>query len=159
MRIGIDPGLGGAIAFLDNDLKLIGVFDMPLQPMPVKAKKNEVDAEKLTEIFEDVLLREGPSYRKTTQVYLEKVFARRGQGVTSMYSFGEGSGVVRGVIGAFRLPIVRVTPQVWKGRCDLIGKSKEEGRALAQKLYPEASLDKVKDGGRADAILIARFGI
>lgn len=153
MRVGIDVGLQGAIAFLEDDLSFLDVFDMPL--MKAASGKNEVDPAALTDIFEKMLLTRD-DYEKTT-VNLERVSARPSQGVTSMFNFGESSGVVRGVLGALRLRTERVTPPVWKKQCNMIGRPKDDCRVLAKSLYPQASLARVKDSGRADAILIARY--
>jgi crossover junction endodeoxyribonuclease RuvC len=77
-----------------------------------------------------------------------------------MFSFGCSFGVILGVLAALSIPLVLVRPQAWKKRAGLPGKreNKDAARTLAQQLYPLAELGRKKDIGRADAILIARFG-
>ena len=81
-----------------------------------------------------------------------------GQGVASMFNFGMGYGIIQGVVSALGIPYELVTPQSWKKRAGLIGKDKDNARTMAQQLYPDAPLGRKKDIGRADALLIARFG-
>jgi crossover junction endodeoxyribonuclease RuvC len=91
--------------------------------------------------------------------YLEYVSAQPGQGVSSMFNFGKSCGVVEGILGALQIPMILVTSQTWKKRAGLQGKPKDAARTLAQQLYPGADLSRKKDIGRADSILIARFGL
>jgi crossover junction endodeoxyribonuclease RuvC len=148
IRIGIDPGITGAIAFLDNDdLSFIKVENMPIM---ANGKKNQVNPYALSKMME--------SLPANTPVFLERVSAMPGQGVTSMFSFGMSFGIIQGVCAGLFLPIHLVTPQSWKKRAGLIGKDKDMARTLAQQLYPTAPLSRKKDIGRADSILIARFG-
>lgn len=148
MIIGIDPGNTGAIAFLDDD-GLINVEDMPLM---ANGKKKQVNAAELSKIISGMSVMEQP------HAYVEKVGAMPGQGVSSMFNFGMGYGVIQGVLAALEIPYTLVTPQRWKKAAGLIGKEKDNARTLAQQLYAEAPLGRKKDIGRADAILIARFG-
>ena len=91
---------------------------------------------------------------------MEQVGAMPGQGATSMFNFGEGFGIVKEVLGALQIPVRMVTPQRWKRFAGLTGKDKDAARSLAIQLHPEAAeyLRRKKDVGRADAIMIARFG-
>lgn len=146
MIIGIDPGNTGAVAFLDGD-KLVTVHDMPLM---ANGKKQQVNAYELNRIL-------GIFYGDPTDVVIEKVGAMPGQGVSSMFNFGMGFGVLQGVAAGRGFPIHLVTPQSWKKHFSLIGKDKDNARTVAQQLYPDAPLGRKKDVGRADAILIARF--
>ena len=147
MIIGIDPGNTGAIAFLTDDFAFIGVHDMPLM---ANGKKQQVNAVELSKVIAMPL--------EDTHIIIEKVGAMPGQGVSSMFNFGMGYGVIQGVAAAMRIPYTLCTPQQWKKAAGLIGKDKDNARTLAQQLYPEASLARKKDIGRADAILIARYG-
>lgn len=144
--IGIDPGNTGAIAVLEND-RFVDVFDMPLM---ANGKKQQVNAAALSKIFDDV-----PNHAVAV---VERVSAMPGQGVSSMFNFGMGYGVIQGVLAAGGIPFTLVTPQVWKKRAGISGKDKGCARTLAQQLYPFAPLSRKKDIGRADAILIARYG-
>jgi len=152
--IGIDPGVTGAIAFLRPDLTLVSVEDMPT--MLLTGKKQQVNGAALTALL-NKLLQLAPGSGDTT-AYLERVSAMPRQGVSSMFNFGTGYGVIQGVLAALHIPTVLVSPAQWKKRAGLRGKEKDAGRTLAQQLYPEAPLGRKKDIGRADAILIARFG-
>lgn len=154
MIIGIDPGNTGAIAVLAEGGRLIAIHDMPLM---ANGKKQQVNPSELTNILREYLtgryeLAVGPT------VHLERVSAMPGQGVSSMFNFGMGFGVIQGVVAALGIPVKLVTPQSWKKRAGLIGKDKDNARTLAQQLYPSAPLGRKKDIGRADAILIAKFG-
>jgi len=83
-----------------------------------------------------------------------------GQGVSSVFSFGKSAGIIEGILAAEKIPMVLVTPQKWKKRAGIIGKEKDAARTLALQLYPQIAshLDRKKDVGRADALLIAHFG-
>jgi crossover junction endodeoxyribonuclease RuvC len=146
-RVGIDPGNLGAIAFLDyDDFTCIHVFDMPT--MQLGLKKQQVNAAGLAKILK---LAEEPV------VFLEQVNSMPGQGVSSMFNFGMGYGVVQGICGACEYPLVLIRPNAWKKSAGLIGKPKDAARTLAQQYYPELDLSMKKHVGRADALLIARF--
>ncbi len=151
MIIGIDPGLTGAIACLEDDLTFISVFDMPV--MALTKGRNQVNASQLAKIISAI-----KTQNKKVIVYLEKVQAMPGQGVSSMFSFGQSFGIILGVVATLELPLVLVTPLFWKKNAGLIHTEKDKARTLAQQLYPEAPLGKKGDIGKADAILIARFG-
>ena len=151
MRIGIDPGIAGAIAFLQDDATLIEVVDMPV--MILSGKKQQVNAAALADLIRPTI-----DHFPSMTAYVERVSAMPGQGVAAMFNFGTSFGVIIGVLGALQIPMVLVTPGQWKRRASLVGKDKGASRTLAQQLYPAAPLDRVKDIGRADAILIACYG-
>ena len=145
--VGIDPGLSGAIAFVDK--KNAFVYDMPL----IKINGRwEVDPCKLAFLI-------GKYYYAINFAVLEDVSAMPGQGVTSTFRFGYGAGVVFGCLKSKGLNVLRVKPAVWKSALGL-SKNKRESIALALKLYPKtrSQLKRLKDDGRAEAILLARFG-
>lgn len=146
--IGIDPGMSGAIAVLDRKGGLVAVYDMPTMPKGA-GKKQQVNAAGVSAKIK--------SFRPAA-VYLERVSSMPNQGVSSMFSFGESFGVVRGVTAALSMPIELITPQTWKRRFGLLGTEKDAARTKAIELYPAAALARKKDIGRADALLIARYG-
>ena len=152
MIIGIDPGQTGALAFVENG-KVVQVIDMPTMAR-THGKGNQVDPYSLS--LE--LCKIGTA--RIDGVVMEQVAAMPGQGVTSVFNFGESVGIVKGVLGSLQLPVRMVTPQKWKKTANLIGKDKDAARSLAIQLHPEAAefLSRKKDVGRADAICIARFG-
>lgn len=150
--IGIDPGQSGALAVIEKGL-VVKVIDMPTMGR-THGKGQQVDPYSLaSELFEI-----GPS--NISGVIMEQVGSMPGQGVTSMFNFGESVGVVKGVLGALQIPVRMVSSIRWKKTAGLTGKDKDASRALALQLHPEAAdhLTRKKDQGRAEAILIARFG-
>lgn len=153
MLIGIDPGMTGAIALLDGDQALL-VDDLPATD---SGRSKSLCAPLLADLMRNYIEQAGG--RPT--VILERVAARPGQGVSSMFSFGRSYGIVEGVIGSLGLPLSRVTPQSWKRKAKLLGKEKDASRALAIELFPEVAnrLSRKKDCGRAEAILIAFYGL
>jgi len=155
MRIGIDPGVSGAVAFLSDRLELLEVVDMPTM---TNGKKQQINPYELRTLISLRLVKFVPKGIELEKAYLEQVSAMPKQGVSSTFGFGVSFGIIQGVLAGLSLPVVLVTPAVWKRRAKLIGKEKDQARTLAQRLYPSAELGRKKDIGRADAILIARFG-
>ena len=92
-------------------------------------------------------------------VVVEQVNAMPGQGVTSMFNFGQTFGAIKGVCAALELPIFLVRPSKWKKHFELINSSKDASRTKAIEMYPAISnqLARKKDVNKSDAILIARF--
>ena len=92
-------------------------------------------------------------------VVIEHVTAMPGQGVTSMFNFGQSFGVIKGICSALTLPIYFVRPVKWKKHFNLIGSSKDASRTKAIELFPNFSNDmkRKKDANKADAILIGRY--
>lgn len=153
MILGIDPGKTGAIALLDGE-RCLGVWDMPSVS---EGRSTGVSAALLSDLIDDALELAGGDM----SAMLEKVGAMPGQGIVSMFSFGRSVGIVEGVIGSKHIAMQKVSPSVWKRRAKLIGKEKDFSRALAIEMFPEVAgqLKRKKDCGRADAILIAFYGM
>jgi len=149
---GIDPGLGGAISVLENK-KVIEVFDMPTM-IDGKKNKRQVNGAQVTNIVKAKL-----SDDKEIVVVVEHVNAMPGQGVTSMFNFGQSFGVIKGICAALSLPIYFVRPMKWKKHFNLIKTNKDASRTKTIEVYPEISskLSRKKDSNKADAILIARY--
>ena len=155
--LGIDPGLTGAIAFLDENGKFIAVHDMPVMPNgKAKARiKQQVNAAALVAI-----MRDAQTYTTLfLTAYLEQVSARPGEGVSSSFSFGDSFGTVRGVLAALGIPMTMVQPHAWKKHFGLLRLDKDYSRTKAQQLYPCAPLELKKHGGRAEALLIGAYGV
>ncbi len=150
--IGIDPGLSGAIAILD-DLKIFDIFDMPIMSEG-KKNKNQLNSAQLVNIIKSHILSSGDTF-----VIVEQVSAMPGQGVTSMFNFGQTFGAIKGICASLNLPIFYVRPAKWKKHFELINASKDASRTKVIEMYPSASdrLRKKKDVNKADAILIARY--
>ena len=150
--IGIDPGLNGAIAVLQNN-KVIEIHDIPVMT-DGKKNKRQLNSAQLVKLLKDNFQDE-----TDTVVIVEQVNAMPGQGVTSMFNFGQTFGAIKGICAALNLPIFFVRPAKWKKHFDLINSSKDASRTKAIETYPSISdqLSKKKDVNKSDAILIARF--
>jgi len=150
--IGIDPGLSGGIAILD-DLKIFDIYDMPIMSEG-KKNKNQLNSAQLVNIIRKNLIPDGDTF-----LIVEQVSAMPGQGVTSMFNFGQTFGSIKGICAALNLPIFFVRPAKWKKHFDLINSSKDASRTKVIEMYPSISprLSKKKDVNKADAILIARY--
>ena len=150
--IGIDPGLSGGIAVL-KDNKVLNIFDMPVMAEGKKSKR-QLNSAQLVSLIKDNI-----KYNEEVAVIVEQVNAMPGQGVTSMFNFGQTFGAIKGVCAALELPIFFVRPSKWKKHFELINSSKDSSRTKAIEMYPLLSGDlaKKKDVNKSDAILIARF--
>lgn len=159
MRVlGIDPGLSGAVACLDSDGAL-DLRDMPALAIQRNGKaKREVDAAILADMIEG-FTRDPFGLRIEVAAYVEQVGAMPGQGVSSMFAFGQSFGVVLGVLAALEVPVTRVPPATWT-RALGVAKGDDAGRRRASELLPQHAhfWARKKDHGRADAALIALFG-
>ena len=149
---GIDPGVSGAISVLENK-KVIEVFDMPTM-IDGKKSKRQVNGAQVTNIIKERL-----DKNKEIIAVVEHVNAMPGQGVTSMFNFGQSFGVIKGICSALSLPIYFVRPVKWKKHFNLIKTNKDASRTKVIQIYPEISskLSRKKDSNKADAILIARY--
>ena len=152
---GIDPGISGAISILENK-KVIEVFDMPTM-IDGKKNKKQVNGSQVTNIIKGRL--KDNKDNKEGIVVVEHVNAMPGQGVTSMFNFGQSFGVIKGICSALSLPIYFVRPSKWKKHFNLIKTNKDASRTKVIDVYPEISskLSRKKDANKAEAILIARY--
>jgi crossover junction endodeoxyribonuclease RuvC len=150
--IGIDPGISGAISILENK-KILEVYDTPTM-IDGKKNKKQINSAQVTNIIKE-RLKDG----KEVIVVVEHVNAMPGQGVTSMFNFGQSFGVIKGICAALGLPIYFVRPSKWKKHFNLIKTNKDASRTKVIEAYPEISskLHRKKDSNRADAILIALY--
>jgi crossover junction endodeoxyribonuclease RuvC len=150
--IGIDPGISGAICILENK-KIVEIHDTPTM-IDGKKNKRQVNGAQIANIMKSTLIN-----NKEVVVVVEHVNAMPGQGVTSMFNFGQSFGVIKGICAALALPINFVRPAKWKKYYSLINTNKDASRTKAIELYPKnsADLSRKKDTNRADAILIARY--
>lgn len=150
--LGIDPGLTGAIGAINSN-GVINVIDMPtMMNGSGKAKvKRRVNAAALREI----LLQLCPADEKAL-VFIEKVMAMRGQGVSSIFSLGHTAGVIEATVASLHFPYELVTPQAWK-KFHGLGSDKEQARARAIQLFPTMALGRKCDHNRSEALLLAKF--
>jgi crossover junction endodeoxyribonuclease RuvC len=158
--LGVDPGLSGALAFVEvgERCKLISVQDMPLFPSPAK---REIDVTALASSID--------AYSKQTRfaviedvhamTYIDARGERRGQGAAASFAFGKAAGIAHGIIASCMIPSFFVKPSVWKVLMGL-SSNKNLSREKASKLFPgsEHHWKRAKDDGRAEAALLAYFG-
>ena len=152
--IGIDPGISGSICFFE-DGKILEVIEMPTM---TEGKKNKKQVNGV-QIYNELSKRINNTENQDTRVIIEQVSAMPGQGVTSMFNFGQSFGIIKGVCAAMQLPMFFVRPAKWKKYFSLINSQKDASRTRAIEIFPYFStqLSKKKDSNKADAILIASF--
>ena len=145
---GIDPGFTGAIALYWPGAGTIEVHDMPVMKNP--KGKTIINPHGVL----DILANEGGK----SLAVIEQVGAMPGQGVSSMFRFGQGLGVVEACAAASKLPLKYVTPATWKKRFNL-SRDKGVSRGLAMQRFPDQAqiFSRAKDDGRAEAVLIALY--
>ena len=152
--IAIDPGINGAICFFENG-EVKDVFEMPTMAEG-KKNKRQVNGHQM---FNELSYRIKKYDMHKINVVVEQVSAMPGQGVTSMFNFGQSFGVIKGICSAMQLPIYFVRPAKWKKYFNLIKTEKEASRTKAIEIFPYISskLSKKKDSNKAEAILIASY--
>ena len=152
--IGIDPGISGSICFF-HEGKIIEVVEMPTMAEGKKNKK-QVNG---SQIFNEISERIKKFDKKDIKVIIEQVSAMPGQGVTSMFNFGQSFGILKGICSAMQLPMYFVRPAKWKKYFNLINSEKDASRTKAIEVFPyfSSQLARKKDSNKADAILIASF--
>jgi crossover junction endodeoxyribonuclease RuvC len=150
--LGIDPGISGALAVLDENEDIVQIFDMPtLEVITGKSKKQRVNPQSIVselKLFKD----------QRIEGLIEQVNAMPNQGVTSMFSFGRSLGILEGVLAGLDIPYNLVTPTVWKKRMG-VNSSKDGARELAMRTWSSKSelFKRKKDDGRAEAALLALY--
>ena len=152
--IGIDPGISGSICFF-QDGKIVDVVEMPIMTEGKKNKK-QVNG---SQIYNEISQRIKKIDKKDIKVIIEQVSAMPGQGVTSMFNFGQSFGILKGICSAMQLPMYFVRPAKWKKYFNLINSEKDASRTRAIEIFPyfSSELARKKDSNKADAILIASF--
>ena len=148
--VGIDPGNKGGIAIIANN----GVYVFPMPTITSKGKES-LDGQRIREILS--------AWQEGSLVFLEKVGAMPGQGVTSMFNFGQGFGMLKGILVGLEIPYELITPQAWK-KAMLAGTVKDKGAAIikAKQLFPSVDLRptvrcKKDSDGMAEALLLAEY--
>ena len=152
--IGIDPGISGAICFFE-DGQVKEIIDMPVMADGKKNKK-QVNG---PQIYNEILKRINSFQKKDIIVVIEQVWAMPGQGVTSMFNFGQSFGVLKGICSAMQLSMFFIRPAKWKKYFGLIKTEKDASRTKVIEIFPYISseLSRKKDSNKADAVLIASF--
>ena len=152
--IGIDPGISGSICFFE-DGKILDVIEMPTMNEGKKNKRQVNGAQ----IYNEITERISKLQKQDVRVVVEQVSAMPGQGVTSMFNFGQSFGIIKGICSAMQLPLYFVRPTKWKKYFNLIKSEKDASRTRAIEIFPyfSSQLSKKKDSNKADAILIAYY--
>ena len=152
--IGIDPGISGSICFLGNG-KILEVIEMPIMTDGKKNKK-QVNG---SQVYNEITKRIKQFEKNQIRVVIEHVSAMPGQGVTSMFNFGQSFGILKGICTAMQLPMYFVRPTKWKKYFNLLNSEKDASRTRAIEIFPyfSSQLSRKKDSNKADAILIASF--
>ena len=152
--IGIDPGISGSICFFENG-KILDVVEMPTMTEGKKNKRQVNGSQVYNEISKKIKQLD----KKDIKVIIEQVSAMPGQGVTSMFNFGQSFGILKGMCSAMQLPMYFVRPAKWKKYFSLINSEKDASRTKAIEIFPyfSSNLSKKKDSNKADAILIASY--
>ena len=152
--IGIDPGISGAICFFE-DGEVKDIIDMPVMA-DGKKNKRQING---SQTYNEIYLRTKNFSKKDIFVVVEQVSAMPGQGVTSMFNFGQSFGILKGICSAMQLSMYFVRPAKWKKYYGLIKTEKDASRTKVIEIFPyiSSNLSKKKDSNKADAILIANF--
>ena len=152
--IGIDPVISGSICFLEDGI----IKDVLEMPTMIEGKKNKKQVNG-SQIYNEISCRIKTYEKKNIKVVIEQVSAMQGQGVTSMFNFGQSFGILKGICSAMQLPIYFVRPAKWKKYFNLINSEKDASRTRAIEIFPyfSSNLSKKKDSNKADAILIASY--
>jgi crossover junction endodeoxyribonuclease RuvC len=152
--IGIDPGISGSICFFEEG-RILEVIEMPTMTEGKKNKRQVNGAQIYNEISKNI----NKTEKNNIRVVIEQVSAMPGQGVTSMFNFGQSFGILKGICSAMQLPMYFVRPTKWKKYFNLINSEKDASRTKAIEIFPyfSSELSRKKDSNKADAILIASF--
>ena len=152
--VGIDPGISGAICFFE-DGQVKEIIDMPVMA-DGKKNKRQING---PQVYNEILKRINKFQKKDIIVVMEQVSAMPGQGVTSMFNFGQSFGVLKGICSAMQLSMFFIRPAKWKKYFGLIKTEKDASRTKVIEIFPYISseLSRKKDSNKADAVLIASF--
>jgi len=154
IHLGIDPGFTGAIAAISEDGRIV-VFDAPTVKVRSGRKTHiEMDPAGMVNTLKPFVFRE-------CHVWIEKVNTMPGQGIASSGAFMRGFGMWEGVVAALGIPYTLVHPATWKkSMMSGMGKEKDAARLRASQLFPSMAhaFARVRDDGRAEAVLIAEYG-
>ena len=129
--IGIDPGISGSICFFEEG-KILDVVEMPTMTEGKKNKK-QVNG---PQVYNEILKRINKIEKQHIRVVIEQVSAMPGQGVTSMFNFGQSFGILKGICSAMQLSLYFVRPAKWKKYFGLINSEKDASRTKAIEIFP-----------------------
>ena len=148
LYLGIDPGLTGAVAAVDAQGHVHLLEELPTILRGTGRVKRELDPAGLAHLLR-------PITDDIAVALVETVGSRPGQGVASVFSLGQSSGVIAGVLATLGIPVITTTPAKWKKQMGLIGTDKEASRALATRLFPGIDLHRKRDHNLAESLLLA----
>lgn len=148
---GIDPGQTGSLAIMFPDGSGV-IDDVPMQTL--RGKKSPAWAEWWSNWSRTIDMAEPDFF------VIEQVASRPQQGVASVFKFGRAFGFVHAIAAARGVPVHFETPNVWKRKMGLLNSDKNASRELVRQLFPgmASRVERVKDDGRAEAILLAEYG-
>jgi len=161
--VGVDPGVTGAVAFLqDGDTR---IADIPVLTVPNgNRKETMIDARELASMIQNTILSMNHDYQLIPNKYeiivvLEKTQPMKDSAMTA-FSMGQTRGIIIAVAALMEIPIINVTPQKWKKHFGLLNCEKDASRTLAMERFPllRDQLRRKKDHDRAEAVLIALYG-
>lgn len=158
--MGIDPGLSGGLALIDTKTGETVLDDMPVIEVSrkrVRSKKTKKMRDKVKRAVCGRRVADWVEQNEPDVAVVEQVGSRPGEGVVSVFAFGEAFGKVIGAVEAMNVRVLSVAPVVWKRKLGLLGTDKKASIRLACRTYRSARsrLTRVKDNGRAEALLIA----
>jgi len=152
--LGVDPGIRGGLAIVLVDANgaapcLIDAIDIPVTGVGAKER---VDA---------IAIRNWIAQHAPQHALIERAQAMPKQGASSGFKYGRAVGAIEAVIACCEIPLTIIEPTAWKKFHQLRGGDKEAGRQRALQLFPTAHelLARKKDHGRAEAALIALYGL
>lgn len=151
LYIAIDPGLNGGIAHGWNGQEIEAVK----MPVIKNGGKKTIDAQGLVELIQSITFKHRVACGKTLTA-VEKVHAMPGQGVTSMFNFGYGCGLIEGILAAKFLPYEPIRPQTWQTVLGGIDKSLGKKRSIVYCQQKHPQLGKLTDG-QADAVAMLDY--
>jgi hypothetical protein len=170
-HVGIDPGISGALAVYDTDTRIICFYDTPTVKIKSgKSFKNQMDPHAVSILLKEITggseclvtiekVAPMPSFNRAENGEVEE---RRTMGATSAFNFGLGFGMLIGICAALQLPYELVHPATWKSKMmGGMARGKDASRVKVMQLFPQTAKDlaRVKDHGRADALLLACYGV
>jgi crossover junction endodeoxyribonuclease RuvC len=146
--LAIDPGLSGAFCLVSDQGDILAIGDLPVAG---EGTRSRIDAANLGLLVRSL---------EPSRAIVEQVGAMPGQGVSSMFRFGQSVGTIAGVLGALAVPVEWVTPAKWK-RAVGISADKEGGRLKAIETWPKqaSQFARKKDHGRAEAALLGLWAV
>jgi crossover junction endodeoxyribonuclease RuvC len=157
--VGVDPGLSGALAALDENSRLIKIWDVPsITVKRGKKHRRVIQTAILAGIFREIHAMQVP-----TLIALEFVRSMPNQGIAGAFTFGQGFGMMEMGAAAFELPIEYITPVKWKKAMLAAGSGTDKQASIVRALQvcPAAApyLTLKRHEGRAEAILLATFAL